>query len=53
MNSVGISFVGLIFIAALTMGTWQLRNGKIASGLLLISFGLMGLAGSARLQVVP
>jgi hypothetical protein len=51
MNTVGISFIGLIFLAAIAIGSAQLLRGKPVSGLLLNSFGVMGLFTVRQMQM--
>jgi len=44
-----VTFLGLPFLIALAVGTYQVQHGKPGTGLLLISFGLLGLLKASRL----
>jgi hypothetical protein len=50
MNQAAFAPIAFIFALALALGTWQVQHGKPASGLLLITFGLLGLARSSAMS---
>ncbi len=43
-----LSFIGLIFMAMVALGTMQIQRGRLVSGFFLISMGLGGLLFTHR-----
>jgi len=49
MNQTALAPASFIFLTSIAVGTYKIQHGSPATGVLLLTFGLLGLLGMTRM----